>query len=880
MTKSFPHESMVTMKTRLGSQELEALAVGAFFVALAYWFLEANMFAGQIVAPMDLLLQFAGWKESGLSLPLFNRERSDILDAWLPKWIFVRNSFLSGKLPMWNPLPAGGEPVLWAGSPQLSVGFLIFLIFGSGIGFSVALWARLVIAGLGAYVLCRRRFGVLPALFGGITYMMAGFNVSWLMWPQVETSMWVPWVVWSIIRLERKPTSARLATLSAFVAALIFGGFPAVAGYTLYAGGLLVLWLLASRITKGESLIGCLKRTGTVFLGVAAGCLLASVELLPTFQFLSQFDFSWRRGGSSAVGRGMLLLNPFRYGLPRVESTGYVGILAVVLSIVALAYALRLKRVREPLSPFFWLILASLTFLLVYGAPWPQLAHQVRQLYRLPVLNNNPSQRILVILDLSFAVLGASGLYAISLALSAIFRRYRLSIPRGRALKAIILLALVAIQVADISRVGQAENAVVPANTFFPSTPSIRYVQEHILPGQSIIQTADAFMDPGTLTAYGLSDWFAHTYHTNQEKAILSQIVKNPWSTPTAANFRINQINLNSNLIDALAIRYVLTTKSSLKDYQLLPPADGQTGKQQFSPPMPQNAIGETIHLSESRQIVAMEFLARASGQTSGSLVYLVAKDASGHKLAQASARTDEIGAENTWILFKFDQILKLEPGNYEFQVNMNHSSTGFVSLWRTTMDAFKGGSMTLNGKAVDGDLAFHLISFPSAEMKGWTALMVGDQIVILERLKSPPGAYLLSENASWTNPNPRAWSWDNLTLEHYDPNSAVFRVTTDQSGWLVRAARVYPGWVAVVNGKPAETRRYLGILPAVHVGVGSSVVEWRYEPFLLMSGAAISAATLLILLLLLTLPMLSRRTTARSRVRLLKLLSKKAKTP
>ncbi|MEM3507155.1 MAG: hypothetical protein QW589_04275 [Candidatus Bathyarchaeia archaeon] len=107
---------------------LEHCLITFFFMAIAYIFLGTNLIEGKIAAPMDLLLSFAGWKESGISLPLFNNERSDVVDAILPRWIFLRSQIIGKKLPLWNPLVAGGEPA-----------FLLPLIMAF-LSISAALW--------------------------------------------------------------------------------------------------------------------------------------------------------------------------------------------------------------------------------------------------------------------------------------------------------------------------------------------------------------------------------------------------------------------------------------------------------------------------------------------------------------------------------------------------------------------------------------------------------------------------------------------------------------------------------------------------------------------------------------------------------------------
>jgi len=823
----------------LSWKHLERLFVPMSFTAVAYLFLGANIFAGGIVAPMDLLLHFPGWQESGMSLPLFNMERSDVVDATLPKWIFIREQIAKGELPLWDPLRSGGEPGLFViPNACVSIGFLLFLLFGDGVGFTLALLARLVIAGLGTYVLCRTRLKPIPSMFGGITYMMCGFNSSWLMWPQVETSAWMPWVLWAVIRLEDKPCSRRMTVLALLVAALIFGGFPAVAGYGLYAVAILAAWLLILKASQERDFVDTIKRGLWISGGVAIGFALTSIQLFPFIEYVNQFDISWRHAGGISIYNIALLFDPFLTGQPRVEKTGYMGLIPLTLASLAVLVALRKSRWRSgPLSPLLWAWLASLTLVAIYQTPH-FLAHL---LYLLPVLNNNSSGRMLVLLGLEIALLGAVGLQVIA----DNIHRFHISSRRSSQAKLVtlILLMLIGLHAIDISRVGRAQNAVVPIETFFPDTPAISYIQEHIRPGQSVLTTGEAFLIPGTLCAYGLPEWFAHSYHTLQEKAILNQLVENPFKTPTAARFYFNQINTSSALIDALAIRYILTSR---------PAYVSQEDNDLPAPPTPPNILGQEIHLSEPAEIIGLELLMATYGRSTAECdVRLTWFDETGCPLAESTVKGHVI-KDNSWTRFKFDEPLNLTSGKYRFQLDVVEPKAPPVTVWTLVgKDGFQDGFMTVNGQPERGDLAFRLLGFSEKILDKWTMVTPGDYIIILERENSPPGAYFLQENASFDEPDSQSWSWENVRLLKHDANSQTFLVETNSSGWLVRAARNWPGWRAYVNGKSAEIRSYLSVLTAVHIDAGRSIVDWRYEPMSLKVGAVISSLTIAILLII-----------------------------
>ncbi|MGH7857675.1 MAG: hypothetical protein ACREQY_10130, partial [Candidatus Binatia bacterium] len=217
----------------------ELAGVVALLLLVAYGWLGANLFAGEIVAPMDLLLHRPGWAESGLEWPLSRTKASDVIDGHLPKWIFLKQELLGGRVPFWNPMPGGGQPAFGILSHgYFTPRFLLFLLFDEGLGYTLGLLAQATLSALGIYLLCRTALGVLPSLFGGFTYMMCGFNSIWAMWPHVATSLWLPWIFWASIRLAERPSGRRAALLAVFVSLLVLGGYPPVAAFGFYGIGL------------------------------------------------------------------------------------------------------------------------------------------------------------------------------------------------------------------------------------------------------------------------------------------------------------------------------------------------------------------------------------------------------------------------------------------------------------------------------------------------------------------------------------------------------------------------------------------------------------------------------------------------------------------
>lgn len=847
------------MVGRLKSKKnMETLFILLFFIFVPYIFLGANIFSGEIVAPMDLPLQYSGWKESGISTSLINPERSDIVDALLPKWIYARNAILNEDLPLWNPTRSGGTPALtFLGNSFFSIGFLIFLILGGGIGFTFVLLARLTIAGLGTYKLCRTQMGVLPSIFGGVIYMMCGFNAGWLMWPHVETSMWIPWVLWAVIRVDDRPIGKNISILAIFVAALIFGGFMSVSAYGLFLTSGFAIWLIIIRFVKqNEPQIS--KRSVAIFSGVALGFLLSSIQLIPFLEWLGQFDTSWRHGGSDLLISNLnTLWEPFKYSfninghiVPHVGRSGYIGKVPIIFSVMSMLSILSLqkrKHLYSPLSPLFWIIATIITIIIAFN-----YSFLAQMIYKLPVFNNNLNSRFLVLIGLEFAILGAFGFQQILDKFDSIIS----ASPNQNKFKNIVVIVLIfviALHVIDMINFGQSQNTVVLDEMFYPYTPTINYVSNNIQSSQSVLATSDAFMLSGTLSAYGISEWFAHGYFKKSEKKVLSEIVDNAWKSPTAAGFNINQINMDSNFIDALGIRYILTSSMSPSHMFL-----SQLKNDKSAPPMPTNTLGQFFNLSEPAQISGISLLMATYGkQNSGTDVILRLFDVNNTLLASSRVHKKLI-TDNTWIYFDLDQDLMLKPNLYKFEVEAADNNTDQITIWSVVRnDNLENGYMIVNGIPVSGDLSFALMGHYQSNTNDWSANNVGNMITIYENVDCPPGAYVVKNEGFLEEPNSHFLRWDNVIQIHSSSNIQTFMVETNESGWFVKTTRMWPGWQASVNGNPAEIKAYQDILPAVHIEPGVSIIQFKYRPTSFLIGAIISLLSLFIIVLIAIHPVL-----------------------
>lgn len=127
-------------------------------------------------------------------------------------------------------------------------------------------------------------------------------------------------------------------------------------------------------------------------------------------------------------------------------------------------------------------------------------------------------------------------------------------------------------------------------------------------------------------------------------------------------------------------------------------------------------------------------------------------------------------------------------------------------------------------------------------------AEVIPDKDRILKKLTDhsfdAKNAVILEENVTNNAPMASAAS-SPVVFERYEPNYIRLRAELAQAGWLVLADTYYPGWKALVDGKPGRILPADYIFRAVRLEPGSHVVEFVYRPASFVWGVAISMLTI-----------------------------------
>jgi hypothetical protein len=388
-------------------------AVGvAVVVLVALLYLSPALKDGFSFGPGQLGASASYLTRDIVTTPIHNHLIGDVIDQDVPwntlDWQIVHH----GSLPLWDSYAGTGLPQLFNfESAPLALPSLVGYLFPLSASFLITVLGKLLIAGIGTYVCCRvLRAGPVGATLGGVTFMLSGSFTGFLGWAVGGPVAWSGFIVAGVVLAYRSRRRVRdLWLLAGSVAFAVYGGFPeeyVFMGVTLLGIlGVAALVILAKKrrlATRGLARVGA---------GFAGGIALSAPLWLPGVALLAhsarldkdldgQFGLRaiaevFTQGFYGLPTLGSTWFGPANY----VESSAYVGVIALVLAGVAILIAWRRPAVVG-------MTLGALGCVLVayaVGGTWVE--HLVNRLG----LESLPIHRILIVLGFPIAVLAGLG---------------------------------------------------------------------------------------------------------------------------------------------------------------------------------------------------------------------------------------------------------------------------------------------------------------------------------------------------------------------------------------------------------------------------------------------------------------------------------------
>lgn len=387
-------------------------------LALLFGFLlaaveNAPAFIGWAPLPAEIILNFPPWNSirGGWPIVLPHGEMGDSVTQFYVWRTFAASAWQEGIFPAWNPHLLLGTPFLANSTSALFYPpHFLYLVLPPHAGWALAAILRTMLAVLFAALLAKElgasRAG---ALVAGLVYSHCGFMVAWGVWPQSDAALWLPLMLYGVHRLRFRPSRSAVAVTGFAFAMPVLAGHPEIAVYVTLAG--VAFWAFCLLLPGVE---GAVSRPRYTLLFTAAGLLalgLAAVQMLPTLEWVGEINRSteavWPHHRPLAevvafVSRhARAPVNPVGVAVP--EGTAYAGIFTLLAAPLAFLPSRRGRAV-----PAFFALLLAIAAQVVYG-----LGPVFRLALAIPVLKSFPSNRVLVLMDLSLAVLAALGITAL-----------------------------------------------------------------------------------------------------------------------------------------------------------------------------------------------------------------------------------------------------------------------------------------------------------------------------------------------------------------------------------------------------------------------------------------------------------------------------------
>lgn len=344
----------------------------------------------------------------------------DTIDAAMAGIGRVRFDLSHGILANWQSVVSGGGPLLsvpdlgllnplslpyWFLPLWLAPAFVILLTFLTAL--------------IGTFLFLRRlQLSRAPALLAGFIFATSGFMVMWTNWPQVRVAAFIPMLFWAIERLIQRCRITDAIPLSLVVASMIFGGFPAVTGWSLYLA--IPYAVIRVGVVYGRQWWPWCRVAAFGATGLILGIGLTAVQLLPFVYRFRALGVSYRNSLGIAglnVANLTTLFAPTTFGscndgvvghmmaVSPVEIVSYIGSASLILIIISLALgrAKSAPHLRGGRIFFQW---ASLVILVLgWGPMW---VHRLTS--KLPIFADNFVGRIQSDLGFTLAILAAMGL--------------------------------------------------------------------------------------------------------------------------------------------------------------------------------------------------------------------------------------------------------------------------------------------------------------------------------------------------------------------------------------------------------------------------------------------------------------------------------------
>ncbi len=764
-----------------------ATAILALFVGLFAW----PVFTGRALSQTGALREMSPWRgevaPSAPPLPgtrAVNRVLDDQSREFLPFFLVARESIRRGELPLWNPTIFTGTPLL--ADAQSAVLFPLnagHYLLPPPWGFTASALAKLLLAGLAAWIL-GRRLGQSPeaAIVSGLAWAFCSFGVFWLSHPHTNATALFPLLIAAAGDAVDRPGGRVRAAIGVLVALQLLGGHVEIAFLEAVAGA---AWVAMRCFASGRS-------TGRAFAtwigGHLLGAAMGAIVLFPFVEFLLD-SATWRiRSGANPFFLPQVawwaLLSPGLFSLPGWGAgPNLLHALAPNVGLAALLLAATALLARPSGSRLALAAIAALGWVIATG-PGPVAG----LLVRLPLFRQNPNYYAVLFPLLALAMLAGFGVDA----LLDPRRRGDPLAPTLAAARARRSLAIAAVALA----LPLAWLAAGGARALEPSFASL-----------------------GAAAPAGVAEGLAHA--ARRSLVVLALC----WGA--CASLASQRHRLALPAVAGLVFTELWFAGVSWNPW---------VRADEALPPRPRSIAAISAEgAAPPRVAAAGDVLPPGTG------IFADLHDVRGYDvpvLATFHAWFGRaLGGRDTFWVYELPEI-RPEAGPF-----LDAAAVGWTLEPGT--DVGTGGSVEASARPGAFPRAYLVSSAeaaPDADAALERVLALGPRLretVVIEGEPGLPGkAPAASPSGDDVATLPRA-----ARIVRHEPRRVEIEVDSDGDGWLVLADAHAAGWSATVDGVETPVRRANALFRAVRVGRGSHRVRFDYDPASARLGAVAGLA-------------------------------------
>lgn len=309
------------------------LLLAAFLYLAILSILFLPLFAGHALSAATAANSFLPWAQSTVrQSDIYQNETA--VDTWTQcaVWEHLQYQFGSGgEWPFWTRRIYCGFPVHANGQSAFLYPFHVPYFFGDpeSLRGPVAI-LRLWVSALALFLLLRRYSLSWPGAFtGGLIWMLASFNIRWLLWRHTNVTLWLPVLLLALDFFLARPSWRRLALAGLAATVLQLGGHPGTQWMAGVVAGLYVLVrVVVSRRGSADfrgalvDLLGCGSAMLLGVLGAAATLFPFLLNMIDSAEWLQH-----QRGLISTplpLSSLILMLSPDFFGNSLLQNT-YCG---------------------------------------------------------------------------------------------------------------------------------------------------------------------------------------------------------------------------------------------------------------------------------------------------------------------------------------------------------------------------------------------------------------------------------------------------------------------------------------------------------------------------------------------------------------------------